>query len=106
MIDYKNKLKALSEKMIKLKEEESKLIEARKIFFGNLLERLDLLATSECALTGLLLNFKQNLSAQPHQLTDFEKTGEEFLQGKKKSSRFTAHIQASSPATSHERAID
>ncbi len=43
MADYKDRLVAINEKINKLKQSEAKLIESRKGFFGDILERLSAL---------------------------------------------------------------
>ncbi len=104
MSDYQDRINLLQEKINKLKEKEVLITKRRKASFGDLVEKLNLLHLSDSCMAGLLLSFKEKLSAKPDEAQGYETRGQEFF--KQRSKEVAPHSPISLQANSYETALD
>jgi hypothetical protein len=78
MSDYSNKLSSISEKKLKLIEEEKVLIERRKKEIGQLAQKFDLLTTSDDLIAGLFSLAKKAIAEKSDSVKEWETLGGRF----------------------------
>jgi hypothetical protein len=83
MADYADKLSYISEKKLKLLEEETKLIEKRKKEIGALAEKFGLLTISDTTMSGIFSEVKTALKDKSDKLKSWETQGAKLLKRKR-----------------------
>lgn len=83
MSNYTSKLSSISEKIRKLEEDHSKLVDGRKKEIGSWAEKFGLLEVSDQLITGLFSELQSALNNKSDQLKAWEKKGEAFLKAKR-----------------------
>lgn len=83
MSDYADKLSSIFEKKQKLLEEETRLVEKRKIEIGQLAEKFGLLTMSDPLITGLFLEAQAALKEKSEKIKNWESHGEQFIRPKR-----------------------
>lgn len=83
MSDYANKLSSLAEKKQKILQEETKLIERRKIEIGHLAEKFDLLTVSDTLIAGSFSEIQSAIKSKSEKLKTWENAGVQLLKPKR-----------------------
>ncbi len=105
MSDYANKLSSISEKKLKLLEEEKELIEKRKKEIGQLAQKFDLLTVSDGLIASLFSSAKKSIAENADCVKEWETLGGRFRKGGKEAKQTKAGKAKSPPSKIAESAV-
>lgn len=105
MSDYAAKLSSISEKKLKLIEEEKEIIERRKKEIGQLAQKFDLLTVSDDLIAGLFSSVKKSIADKADCVKEWETLGGRFRKGAKGTKTKTAKQSKSTAAQSQSAAV-
>jgi hypothetical protein len=106
MSEYQLKISSLQAKINKLKAQEAELIKKRKVFVGELAERLDLLIYSDACLAGMLNQSRETLLLTPSKMKDYEQKGKDFFARKSRCQTAPSRSEASSQSNTTQATPD
>ena len=105
MSDYATKLSSISEKKLKLIEEEKEIIERRKKEIGQLAQKFDLLTVSDDLIAGLFSFAKKSIADKADCVKEWETLSGRFRKGTKSKESKKRKINISAVAESESVAI-